>query len=53
MSREIITRLPPALQAEGEEFYLPDESDRQIVLLQQEVATLNARLAELDQIRKS
>ena len=53
MSREIITRLPPALQAEGEEFYLPDESDRQIVLLQQEVATLNARLAELDRVRKS
>ncbi len=53
MSREIITRLPPALQAEGAESYLPDESDRQIVLLQQELAKQDRQVAESRQARTS
>ena len=53
MSREIITRLPPALQAEGAESYLPDEADRQIVLLQQEVAKLDKQVGELQKTRQT
>ena len=53
MSREIITRLPPALQAEGAESYLPDEADRQIVLLQQEVDKLDKQVGELQKTRQT
>ena len=53
MSREIITRLPPALQAEGAESYLPDEADRQIVLLQQEVAKLDKQVGELQKTHQT
>ena len=53
MSREIITRLPLALQAEGAESYLPDEADRQIILLQQEVAKLDKQVVELQKTHET